>query len=214
MLSDKAKTLQDILNSQPVAMGKIKKMAKGIKTDHTLGEELWDTKGYPERLLAVLIFDKKLITEDVLVQLIIDLSDNTEVDALRISEWLLANQLTKSKKLVNLLLSYQHHELPILRRLFWYYHARQRWTGKTEFDNTEFLLTHLEADMGNEDPVVQWTMNFCVCWIGLYDVKYRERCIALGEKLGLYIVDKVPKGCAPSYAPDFIRYELEKKGLQ
>lgn len=213
MVSKQLADIQDQISGQPVVMGKLKAMAKDLKKDHDLALELWATKGYPERMLSVLIMDKKLINEVLLVQLITDLGDHIEDEAVRISEWLLANQLMKSKKTIDLLLTYQHHELPILRRLFWYYHARQRWTGKTEFDNTEELLSALEVEMENEDPVVQWTMNFCVAWIGLYDITYRKRCIALGERLGLYQVEKVPKGCTPSYVPEFIRIEREKKQL-
>jgi hypothetical protein len=39
------------------------------------------------------------------------------------------------------------------------------------------LLFHLFTQ---EEPEVQWAMNFTAGWIGVYDEKYRTRCIKLG----------------------------------
>ena len=53
-------------------------------------------------------------------------------------------------------------------------------------------------------------MNFTAAQIGKWQEKYRQRCIELGEKTGLYKGEKVPKGCTPSYLPDFIAIETTK----
>ncbi len=93
-------------------------MAKEIKKDHKLAKELWSTGKYYPRLLAALLLDKKELSQEVIETMMNDLSTNSEVNALRISEWLLANQLVKSKSTIALLESYQHHKMPMLRRLF------------------------------------------------------------------------------------------------
>lgn len=54
-------------------------------------------------------------------------------------------------------------------------------------------------------------MNFCAGWIGIYEPELRERCILLGERLGLYRGEAVSKGCTPSYLPDFIEIEVRKR---
>jgi len=56
-------------------------------------------------------------------------------------------------------------------------------------------------------------MNFLVGWIGVYDKKYRKRCIILGEKTGLYKGKMVSKGCTPEYLPEFIAIESNKRNL-
>lgn len=60
-------------------------------------------------------------------------------------------------------------------------------------------------------PEVQWAMNFCAGQIGVHEPTFRSRCIKLGEKTGLYQSDPVAKNCTPSYLPEFIRIEVEKR---
>ena len=128
----------------------------------------------------------------------------------RILDWLLANQLTKDKKTVALLESWEKAKAPLLRRLFWYHQARLRWTGKTPPDNTGDLLDALERNMAKAEPEVQWAMNFTAGQIGIHEPDHRARCVALGERLGLYKDDPVSPGCTPDYLPEFIRIEVGK----
>jgi len=97
------------------------------------------------------------------------------------------------------------------RRTFWYYNARLRWTGQTPPDNNADLLSAIEAKITQEEPEVQWAMNFTAGWIGVYDQKNRARCIQLGEKMGLYKDEMVSKGCTPNYLPEFIAIEVNKR---
>ncbi|MCT4662402.1 MAG: DNA alkylation repair protein [Tissierellales bacterium] len=210
MLSTKANEVLETLNADSVPMGKLKSIAKGIKRDHALAMELWSTEKYYPRLVAVLILDKNTLSLSVIETMMSDLAVHEETEALRISEWFLANQLTKSKKTIKLLESFQHHNQSILRRLFWYYQARLRWTGKTEFENTNRLVHDIESDLATEEPIVQWTMNMCAAWIGIFEPIYKDRLVALGEKVGLYKSEKVAKGCTPNYLPEFIKIESEK----
>ena len=191
--------------------GEIKKLAKEIKQNHELAMQLWDSGLHNARLLATLLFDKKQLTREVLESFANELLNVDEQERNRITEWLLANQLTKSKPTTELLESWQRHESPVLRRLFWYHQARLRWTGKIPKDNADALLTAIETDISHEKSEVQWVMNFTAGWIGIFDEPYRERCIKLGEQIGLYKDEKVPKNCTPSYLPEFIRVQVEKQ---
>lgn len=192
-------------------LGDIKKIAKTIKIDHNLGLQLMKENHYYPLLLSILILDKKMIEEDLLIQLVNQISGYTEKEQNQMIDWLLANQLMKDKKLIQLMLTWQNHDNILFRRLFWYYQARLRWTGKTDFDDTEELLKVLEKNLVTEAPQVQWAMNFFAGQIGIFVPELRSRCIALGEKVGLYKNDKVSKGCTPSYLPEFIRIEVEKR---
>ncbi len=97
-----------------------------------------------------------------------------------------------------------------LRRLFWYHQARLRWTGKKPPENTGYLLDSLEKSMANAEPGVQWAMNFCAGQIGIHEPNFRNQCVKLGEKTGLYRDSPVARNCTPSYLPGFIRIEVEK----
>ncbi len=198
------------LGADTIKLGDIKKMAKEIKKDHDLAMELWATGDFHPRMLAVLIMDKKELTQDVMNRLADDLQTNETDHRQQIADWLLANQLTKDKKTVELLESWAKESSPILRRLFWYHQARLRWTGKAPPDNTADLLDSLETDMASAEPEVQWAMNFTAGWIGIHEPEHRSRCIQLGERLGLYKDDPVSRGCTPNYLPEFIRIEAAK----
>ena len=114
---------------------------------------------------------------------------------------------------MGLILSWEEHPFPLLRRTFWYYQARLRWMGKNPENNTELLLAAIEKKLADEKPEVQWAMNYTAAWIGIYEKEYRKRCVDLGEKIGLYKGDMVSKGCTPDYLPEFIAIESAKRGL-
>lgn len=192
-------------------MGDIKKRGAEIKKDHDLAMELWSTGEYYPRLLATLIFDKKLLTEEVIDQLAADMLQHDLQQRSQLADWLMANQLAKDKKLASLMTTWEKSPSPILRRLFWYHQARLRWTGQTPPDNSAELLKSLEKEMAHEEPEVQWAMNFCAGQIGIHEPEFRARCIKLGEKLGLYKDEHVSKNCTPSYLPEFIRIEVAKR---
>ncbi|MEK4663604.1 DNA alkylation repair protein [Priestia sp. FSL H7-0729] len=192
-------------------LGELRKIAKNIKKDHELAMELWSTEEFLPRLLAILIMDKKLLSEEVLNKLDKDMQTHPFDERNNLMDWLMANQLSKDKKTIALMESWENSPSALQRRVFWYYQARLRWTGQTPPDNTEDLLSAIEANITQEEPEVQWAMNFIAGWIGVYDQKYRARCIKLGENTGLYKDEMVSKGCTPHYLPEFIAIEVNKR---
>lgn len=210
-LSVKAQKIISEVAKPETRMGDLKRRGKDIGKDHALAQELWSTGAFHPRLLATLIFDKKLLTQAVIDRLASDMQSHDPRERDNLSEWLLANQLMKDRRLSSLVETWEQNSSPTLRRLFWYHQARLRWTGQEPPGNSEDLLDSLEKHMARAEPEVQWTMNFCACWIGLHEKSLRPRCLALGEKLGLYKDDPVPKNCTPSYLPEFIRTELAKR---
>ncbi len=192
-------------------LGDIKKLARTIKRDHELALALWETGRLRARLLATLIMDRKLLDGAALKRLAAGAADHEPADRNQLSDWLLANQLSKSKRTRTLLESWEHHDSPFFRRLFWYHQARLRWTGRTPPANTAALLESLESNLAGEAPEVQWAMNFTAGWIGVHEPEHRARCVELGLQHGLYKGEKVSKGCTPSYLPEFIRIEVAKR---
>src|SRR5690606_353142 len=144
----------------------------------------------------------KLLSEKVIDQLASDMLQHDTAERSQLADWLLANQLTKNRKLASLITTWEKNPSPILRRLFWYHQARLRWAGQTPPDNSAALLDSLEADMASAEPEVQWAMNFCAGQIGIHEPRFRSRCIKLGEALGLYKDERVAKNCTPSYLPE------------
>lgn len=210
-LSARAKKLVAEITNGDLKLGDLKKRGKEIRKDHELAMELWSTGDYYARLLAILIFDTKLLTEHFIDQLASDVLRHDAEERNQLADWLLANQLAKDKKLVSLMATWEKNPSPILRRWFWYHQARLRWTGQVPPDNSADLLAALENDMANAEPEVQWAMNFCAGQIGIHQPEFRSRCIKLGEALGLYKDQPVARNCTPSYLPEFIGIEVAKR---
>jgi 3-methyladenine DNA glycosylase AlkD len=208
--SSKAENILSQINSN-TKLGDLRKIAKDIKKDHELAMELWATKEVLPRLLAILIMDKKLLSQEVLDKLDKDMQTHAFEERNNLMDWLMANQLAKDKKTIAWMESWKNSPSSLQRRTYWYYQARLRWTGQTPPDNTEDLLSAIEATIEQEEPEVQWAMNFTAGWIGVYDEKNRARCITLGEKTGLYKDEMVSKGCTPDYLPEFITIEVNKR---
>ncbi|MER1989154.1 MAG: DNA alkylation repair protein [Solibacillus isronensis] len=208
--SSKAENILLQINSQ-TKLGDLRKIAKDIKKDHELAMELWSTEAYLPRLLAILIMDKKLLSQEVLTKFDQDMQMHAFDERNNLMDWLMANQLMKGKKTIAMMESWENSDFALQRRAFWYYQARLRWTGQTPPDNTADLLSKIEANISKEESEVQWAMNLTAGWIGVYEEKYRARCIELGKNIGLYKDDKVAKGCTPSYLPQFIVMEVNKR---
>ncbi|MGX7196364.1 DNA alkylation repair protein [Enterococcus olivae] len=205
---------QEILQqiSDPTTkLGDLRKLAKSLKTNHELAMELWASGEYSARQLALLILDKKQLTQEVIDVLDQDMQTYNESESTQLIDWLMANQLMKSKQTIVLMESWMDSDSPLQRRVFWYYQARLRWMGQTPPPNTAFLLEKIEERIVEEVPAVQWAMNFTAAQIGIFEEAYRARCIQLGEETGLYKDDFVSKNCTPNYLPLFIEMQVAKQ---
>lgn len=211
-LSSKAENILHQIDDK-TKLGDLRKIAKDIKKDHDLAMELWATEKYLPRQLAILIMDKKHLSQAFIDKLDKDIKRHKEDDRNQLIDWLMANQLSKDKKTIALMESWENSPSSLQRRIFWYYQGRLRWVGQTPPPNNEALLAKIENQIEKEEPEVQWAMNFTAGWIGVYDKKHRNRCIALGEKTGLYKGKMVSKGCTPEYLPEFITIESNKRKL-
>ena len=210
--SSQAENILGQINAK-TKLGDLRKIAKDIKKDHELAIELWSAGKLLPRLLAILIMDNKRISQDFINELDADMQAHPLDERNQLMDWLMANQLMKDKKTIALIESWENSPSALQRRVFWYYQGRLRWMGQTPPPNTPELLTKIEANIAKEEPEVQWAMNFVAGWIGVYEKQYRNRCVAIGEKTGLYKGDMVSKGCTPNYLPEFIAIESNKRNL-
>lgn len=193
-------------------LGDLRKIAAEIKKDHELAMELWSTSKYLARQLAMLIMDKKQLSQQLINVLDKDIHGHDGDERLQLIDWLMANQLAKDKKTIALMEGWENSTSPLQRRIFWYYQGRLRWVGQTPPPNSEALLAKIEDRIEKEVPEVQWAMNFTAAQIGIFQQEFRARCIALGERTGLYKNEKIAKNCTPNYLPLYIAIQVEKLG--
>lgn len=209
-ISAKAEDILDKLSDTNTRLGDLRKIAKDIKKDHPMAIELWSTGAYLARQLAILIMDSKSLTPELIDRLDADISKHEPEERRQLIDWLMANQLVKDKKTITLMESWRENPSTLKRRIFWYYQARLRWVGQTPPPNTEQLISWIEKGIAKEEPDVQWAMNFTAAQIGIFQSEYRARCIALGERTGLYRDEVVAKNCTPNYLPKFIAIQVAK----
>ena len=96
-LSSKA---DNILNQidEKTKLGDLRVIAKDIKMDHDLGMELWASGKFLARQLAILIMDKKQLSQELINKLVNDIEQHNEEERNQLIDWLMANQLSKDKK--------------------------------------------------------------------------------------------------------------------
>lgn len=209
-LSEKAQDIYNQIKGNQTKLGDLRKIAATIKKDHTLALELWNTQNYFAQQLAILIMDRKLLTQEIIDSFCSDMEQHANFEKLNLMDWLMANQLTKDKKNIALIKSWLTSTSALQRRTYWYYQGRLRWVGQKPPSNTEELLSLIEERIENEVEEVQWAMNFTAAQIGIFQEEYRNRCITLGEKTGLYKDEIVAKNCTPNYLPKYIAIQVEK----
>lgn len=208
--SSKAQSILSQINPETTKLGDLRNIAKDIKKDHELAMEFWAAGEYLARQLAILIMDKKLLSQELIDQLEEGIRNHQPEEQLQLIDWLMANQLSKDNKTVALMESWKDSPSPLQRRIFWYYQGRLRWVGQTPPPNTEELLSFIEKRIESEQPEVQWAMNFTAAQIGIFQPEFRSRCIALGERTGLYKDEIVNRGCTPNYLPELIAIQVAK----
>lgn len=209
-LSSAAQHILSQISNKATKLGDLRNIAKNIGKHHQLALELWSTGAYFARQLAILLMDKKLLSQEIIDDLDKDIQQHVPEERNQLIDWLMANQLAKDKKTVALMESWVDSPSPLQRRLFWYYQSRLRWVGQTPPANSEHLLSLIEKRIASEKPEVQWAMNFTAGQIGIFQEEFRSRCIAIGEQTGLYKDEVVAKNCTPSYLPKFIAIQVAK----
>lgn len=209
-LSSEAQRIYSRITEGKTKLGDLRLLAKEVKVNHSLAMELWSTGKYLPRQFAILIMDKKQLSKEAIDVLDRDIQAHQIEERLQLIDWLMANQLSKDKKTIALMKSWLNDPSSLKRRIFWYYQGRLRWVGQSPPPNTAELLSLIEERIEKEDPEVQWAMNFTAGQIGVFQPEFRERCIALGLKTGLYKDEVVHKNCTPSYLPEFIAIQAAK----
>ena len=207
----KAETILSQIDPKTTKLGDLRNIAKDIKKDHALAMELWSSGEFLPRQLAILIMDKKLLTQELIDKLDKDIQNHKAEEQTQLIDWLMANQLSKDKKTVALMESWENSPSALQRRIFWYYQGRLRWMGQTPPPNTDNLFASIKAGIEKEKPEVQWAMNFTAAQIGIHQPEYRDKCIALGQQIGLYKDEVVHRNCTPNYLPEYIAIEVSKR---
>jgi 3-methyladenine DNA glycosylase AlkD len=188
-----------------VKLGDIRTVANKIKIDHALGLELWATGNIDARLLSTLIMKPKTFSIAELDNMVRSITFTYE------SEWLYAYIIKLHPDKDELRKAWMSSTDPMSARLGWSL-TSGRVVREPEGIDIKALLDRIESEMPTADPLIQWTMNTTLAQIGICHPEYRERALAIGEKLGIYRDYPVPKGCTSPFAPIWINEMVKRQG--
>jgi 3-methyladenine DNA glycosylase AlkD len=193
-------------NQFGVKLGDIRAIAKQIKTNHALALRLWETGNVDAQLLATLIIKPSSLSADELDGL------TRSTTCAQVADWLNAYVVA------------QHPEKDALREKGM--KAKDRWAARAGWNlaasrvnkhavdglDLSALLDRIEKEMPKAAPEVQWTMNNTLGAIGIHHAEYRQRAVAIGEKIGLYRDWPVSKGCIIPYVPVWVDAMVKRQG--
>ncbi|QNR82996.1 DNA alkylation repair protein [Pedobacter riviphilus] len=187
-----------------VKMGNIRAIAKKIKTDHELALKLWETENIDARLLAILILKPKALSAAEIEQMVY--SENFTWAA----DWFYNYIVKEYPDKEQFREKWMNSENVMLARAGWSL-TSGRITREPEGIDIPRILDRIEKEMPKVAPEIQWTMNTALAQIGINHPDYRERALAIGEKLGIYRDYPVSKGCTSPFAPIWINEMVSRQ---
>lgn len=188
-----------------VKMGDLRTIAKKIKTNHVLGLELWATGNIDAQLLATLIMVPKTLSTQELDSMV------RSVKFDQLADWLYSYVIKLHPDKEELRQKWMQSTDPMAARAGWSL-TSGRIAREPEGIDIKALLDRLETEMPTAAPETQWTMNSALAQIGINHPTYRERALAIGEKLGIYRDYPVSKGCTSPFAPIWINEMVKRQG--
>jgi len=180
-----------------VNLGKLRALAKRLKTQQDLSRQLWETGDTAARLLAILICRPKAFDRD-------------ELDAMlrsarkpKVHDWLVNYVVKKSSHAEELRQAWFADPDPVVASAGWAL-TTERVARKPEGMDLVGLLDVIEAEMKGAPDRLQWAMNHCLAQIGIEHPEHRARALEIGERLEVLKDYPTPPNCTSPFAPIWI----------
>lgn len=180
-----------------VNLGKLRAIAKRLKTQQDLAVALWNTDDSAARLLAILICRPKAFGRDELDTML------RQSRVPKVQDWLITYVVKKSQFAQELRLAWFADADPWVASAGWTLTA-ERVVKNAEDLDLAALLDLIEAHMKDAPDRLQWAMNTCLGQIGIVHAEYRARAIDIGERLNVLRDYPTPPNCTSPFAPIWI----------
>lgn len=188
-----------------VNLGKLRAIAKRLKTQQDLARELWQTDDTAARLLAILISRPKAFERDDLDTML------REARAAKVHDWLVNYVVKKSPYSEELRLAWLADPNPVIASAGWALNT-ERVAKKPDALNLSDLLDTIEAEMKDAPDRLQWAMNHCLATIGIEHAEHRVRAIDIGMRLEVLKDYPTPPNCTSPFAPIWITEMVRRNG--
>ncbi|MEU3768426.1 DNA alkylation repair protein [Amycolatopsis keratiniphila] len=180
-----------------VNLGKLRALAKRLKTQQELALELWATDDTAAKLLALLICRPKAFGRDDLDRMV------REARTPKVHDWLVNYVVKKNPHAEELRLAWFADPDPVVASAGWAL-TTERVAKKPEGLDLGGLLDVIEAKMKTAPDRLQWAMNHCLAQIGIEHAEHRARAIGIGERLEVLKDYPTPPNCTSPFAPVWI----------
>jgi 3-methyladenine DNA glycosylase AlkD len=193
-----------------VILGKLRELARRLKTQQDLARQLWETDDSAAKLLALLICRPRAFERDELDRML------REARTPKVHDWLVSYVVKKSPHAEALRLAWFADPDPLVASAGWAL-TTERVAKQPDGLDLAGLLDVVEAQMKDAPARLQWAMNHCLAQIGIEHVEHRARAIAVGERLEVLKEYPTPPDCVSPYAPIWItemvrRQDLDRRG--
>ena len=180
-----------------VNLGKLRALAKRLKTQQELAWRLWETDDTAARLLALLICRPKAFEQDELDAML------REARTPKVHDWLVNYVVKKNPPSEELRLAWSADPDPVVASAGWAL-TTERVAKKPDGLDLPGLLDTIEAEMKDAPDRLQWAMNHCLAQIGIEHAEHRARAIDIGERLQVLKDYPTPPNCTSPFAPVWI----------
>ncbi|MEU2894507.1 DNA alkylation repair protein [Streptomyces sp. NPDC001273] len=180
-----------------VNLGKLRAVAKRLRTQQELARQLWGTGDTSARLLALLICRPKAFERGELDGML------REARTPKVQDWLVNYVVKKSPHGEELRVAWFADPDPVVASAGWAL-TTERVAKKPDGLDLAGLLDVIEAEMKDAPDRLQWAMNHCLAQIGIEHAEHRARALGIGERLEVLKDYPTPPGCTSPFAPAWI----------
>ena len=191
-------------NLYGVSFANLRKMAKRIKIDHSLAQQLWSTGNHEAQLLASMIADPETVEECLVDRWIVELADRivtseftdfvgkTRFFQAKTEEWLDSDDewIGRAGWQLLALLAMNDKELP-----------------DSYFENN---LGIIGRDIHTRQNMVRDAMNSALIAIGIRNPTLEKKALSTAKKIGKVEVDHGETSCKTPDAAEYIRKTVER----
>jgi len=188
-----------------VNLGKLRAIAKRLKTQQDLALRLWATGDTAARLLALLICRPKAFSRDELDTML------REARRPKVHDWLVNYVVKKNAAAEDLRVTWFSDPDPVVASAGWAL-TTERVARTPEGLDLTALLDVIEAEMKGAPDRLQWAMNHCLAQIGIEHPALRARAIEIGERLEVLKDYPTPPNCTSPFAPIWITEMVRRQG--
>ncbi|WP_094980461.1 DNA alkylation repair protein [Rhodococcus pyridinivorans] len=187
-----------------VNLSALRAVAKRVKTQHELAQQLWATGDTAARLLALLICRRKAFTADELDTMV------RETGTPKVHDWFVNYVVKKNPHAEELRGRWMTDPDPIVASAGWALTA-ERVVKNADGLDLSGLLDIIDAQMRDAPERLQWAMNTCLAQVGIEHPDHRARALDIGERLEVLKDYPTSPGCTSPYAPAWIGEMVQRK---